>query len=465
MSTVDPPLDLTGVDPWPGAPLAELAEGAPDEERPPLLLAVAVAQAVAAAGGRAMVVGGVARDEALRRLGAPRSLKDVDLEVYGLPVDRLRDLLAGFGEADLVGTSFAVVKLADPWMPFREAARRRDFTINALALDPLTGDLLDAWGGVDDLRTEVLRACDPGTFADDPLRVLRAAQFAGRFGFTVTPETAALCRALDLRELPTERVGEEWRKLLLRSPRPGVGLAALRELGVLARLHPEFEALAGTPQDPRHHPEGDVLAHTGLVLDAMAEEASGMPEEARLVLLLAALCHDLGKPETTVVEGDRVRSPGHAEAGARAAAPFLLGLHVSMAVVHRVVPLVREHMHEGLGGPTSDAAVRRLAVRLDPATIAELVALGRADRRGRGDSWTDPGFGRRLLAQAEGLTVATGRPAPLVQGRDLLALGLVPGPSLGETLRGLYAAQLDGAFRTTEEGVAFHRAGARVAPD
>ena len=475
-----PGIDLTGVMRLPGDLSFDPAVTSQNHQQA-FALAVEVSKATAAAGGRALIVGGGARDEALRRLGTTHEPKDVDLEVYGLSLDELWTLLQRFGTVNVVGKSFGVMKLGgldvsiprretkhgpghrgfaietDPWLPFREAARRRDFTVNALAFDPLTGELLDPWGGLDDLHSGILRACDPSTFADDPLRVLRAAQLAARLGFAVEAETAALCRMLDLRDLSPERVGEEWVKLLTKSPGPSVGLAAMRELGVTAQLHPQLHALSDTPQDPVHHPEGNVWMHTCLVVDAAAEDLRDAPRDTQMVVVLAALCHDLGKPATTVVQDGRIQSPGHAAVGAGMARDLLSDLRIPQDTVDRVVPLVREHMYPGLSREVGDASVRRLSLRLQPATIQELVMLGRADRQGRGTVKISSSFGEDLLRQAQRLDIISTTPAPLVRGRDLLDVGWAPGPRLGKMLRLLYEAQLVGTFATTDEGLEFMR--------
>src|SRR5713101_5286897 len=225
-------------------------------------LALMLARAIRDEGGRALVVGGRVRDELVGR-----GSKDLDLEVFGLPAARLRAILDRFGRVDTVGESFTVYKIGDidvslprresrigrghkgfavegdPYLSIEEAARRRDFTINAISRDPLTGELIDPFGGRRDLDARILRTVDPNTFADDSLRVLRALQFAARFDLTIEEQTKALCRSLPLDDLPSERVWGEIEKLLLQAERPSVGLALALDLGVLDRLFPELKAL------------------------------------------------------------------------------------------------------------------------------------------------------------------------------------------------------------------------------
>ena len=251
---------------------------------------VAIAKSIRDAGGRAVVVGGWTRDHLL----GLRS-KDVDIEVFGLDVERLEALLAGFGNVHAIGRAFGVFRVGgidvdfslprrdskrgpghrgfdvapDPSLDFAEAARRRDLTVNSIGLDPLTGEVLDPHGGRRDLERGVLRATDPAHFPEDPLRGLRVAQLAARLEMSPDDELVALCRALDLGELSGERVLDEFRKLLLRAEKPSIGFAVLEDTGLL-RFFPELDALRGVPQDPKWHPEGDVWVHTLMVLDAAA---------------------------------------------------------------------------------------------------------------------------------------------------------------------------------------------------
>ena len=307
-----------------------------------LELAVEISAAVRKAGGRALAVGGYVRD---RILGADEGRKDVDLEVFGVEPDRLIDVLRPFGRVDPVGKAFGVLKVggvdvsiprretkigsghkgflieSDPGLSFEEAGRRRDLTINAMGLDLLSGEVLDPHDGRGDIRLRMLRAVDPVHFGEDPLRVLRVCRFAARFLFHVERETADLCRSLDLSELPPERIFEEFRRGLLGSAFPSVMLQTMRFLDVL-RFFPELETMIDCPQEYEWHPEGDVWLHTLLVVDAAASLRTGDPEED-LVLMLAAVCHDFGKPLTTVRENGRIRSPNHEQMGEEPTRSFL----------------------------------------------------------------------------------------------------------------------------------------------
>lgn len=429
--------------------------------------------------GRPRLVGGCVRD-ALR--GLPPT--DLDIEVAGLAFDDLVRTLRPFGATDVVGRSFGTVKLHlngvsyDFSLPRREsktgaghrgfhvdpepdlddaaAAARRDFTINAMAWDPLADRLIDPHGGARDLEARILRHTSPA-FTEDPLRVLRAMQFAARFDFDLAPETAELCRSVadTYQELPRERVWGEWEKWATLAVRPSRGLQVLRQTDWL-RHFPEIAALVGTPQDPAWHPEGDVFIHTGHCLDALVRQpawADAVPDD-RQVLMFATLAHDFGKPTTTtqVQREGRLRwvSPGHAAAGAVPTETFLQRLGAPLRLAPRVLPLVRNHMAhlDSATGNFTDAQVRRLARRLAPATLTELVVVMHADTDGRPPRTDPDGHARieALAARAAALAVTSAAPAPLLLGRHLIERGLKPGPAFAPLLAAAYEAQLDGVF-------------------
>lgn len=452
---------------------------------PALAGAVArVCALVRQAGGRAWLVGGTVRDCAL---GLQPT--DADLEVFGLAPARLQELLAAEFALDLVGRSFGILKLkdwpvdvglprrerksgsghrgflvdADPQLPLPAAAARRDFTINAIYLDPLDGELSDPWHGLDDLAAGRLRHTS-AAFGEDPLRVLRAMQLASRFELTVEPATVSACRAMTPEGLARERLFAEWEKLLVLGGQPSRGLGLLRDCAWLQH-YPELAALPGCPQDPRWHPEGDAWTHTLHCLDAFAAELTGDRRED-LVVGLAVLCHDLGKPDTTRIADGRVRAYGHEERGCGLTRSFLARLTASEALVAQVVPLVREHLRPVAlhAAQASDAAIRRLAVRV--GRMDRLVRVARADAFGRPPlpAGAFPA-GDWLLDAARRLGVESGPPAPLVLGRHLLALGLEPGPRFGEWLDRCYEAQLAGRFGDEAGGIEFAAALTRAGRD
>jgi tRNA nucleotidyltransferase (CCA-adding enzyme) len=443
-----------------------------------------IADAVRQAGGRALVVGGWVRD---RLMGHPS--KDIDIEVYGLEPEPLKALLARFGTVNTVGESFTVYKVADidvsiprtesktgrghkgfavrgdPSLTPAAAARRRDFTINAIAWDPLTGEYIDPFDGRGDLGRQLLRAVDPTTFADDSLRVLRALQFAARFEFALDEPTKALCRTLPLDDLPAERIWGEIEKLLLRARRPSFGFALALELGVIDRLFPEMRALVGCPQEPEWHPEGDVWVHTLLVIDQARARIDGLDYARQVTVMLGAVCHDLGKPPTTAVIDGRIRSLEHEEEGVGPASALLdrLNVHSMLGfdVRRQVLGIVANHLKPGMFAkadpPVGDGAYRRLAQKVDLELLARVAT---ADCEGRGGGF-DCSAMDQFLDRARRLGVEHAPPEPLVKGRHLLALGVKPGPAVGEVLKQVYERQLDGSAADFDTAMALARRIAR----
>jgi tRNA nucleotidyltransferase (CCA-adding enzyme) len=441
-----------------------------------------LAHLVRDAGGRALMVGGCVRDVLLG--GTP---KDWDVEVYGIEPAALRELLKSFGRLNVVGESFTVYKIGndldvslsrrerktgrghraflvegDPAMTFEEAARRRDFTINAILEDPLTNEIIDPFDGRADLERKTLRAVSSETFAEDSLRVLRAAQFAARFRFEIEAATVELCRTIDLTDLPRERIWGEMEKLLLQAQQPSIGFIWLQKLGVIEQLFPELKALIGVPQESAWHPEGNVEVHTWLVVDRARELINDLPYAKQVTVMLAALCHDLGKPATTEFIEGRIRSRGHEEAGVTPTKNFLERLNIHTLdgydVRSQVIALVRDHLKPGelykKSDEIGDGAFRRLARKCE---LELLYRVARADSLGRNadwvprERWFDAVPQEWIIARARELEVAEHPPAPLLMGRHLLEMGLKPSPQIGQITSAVYEKQLEGQVRTLEE--------------
>jgi tRNA nucleotidyltransferase (CCA-adding enzyme) len=442
-----------------------------------------LARAVREAGGRALVVGGFVRDALLGHQSP-----DIDIEVFGIPEDRLSSLLAPFGRVEAVGSSFPVYKLrvadesvgdidvglprrdsksgrghkgfevrGDPSMSFTEAASRRDFTINAIGFDPLTGAFEDPFNGQRDLERRRLRIVDANTFGDDSLRVLRAIQFAARFELTLDEKTRDLCREIPLDDLPAERIWGELEKLLLKAARPSLGFTLALDLGVIDRVFPEMRQLVGCEQEPEWHPEGDVWIHTLMVIDE-ARGANGDLDRPRLItVMLGAVCHDLGKPATTAFIDGRIRSLDHEQAGVGPTESLLdrLNIHTidGFDVRRHVIGLVAHHLKPGMlhkAQQVGDGAFRRLAQKVDLELLAR---LARADCKGRTGAF-DCSAMDWFIERARALGVEHQPPAPLLLGRHLLDLGLSPGPRVGEVLKQVYEKQLDGTITSVDEGIA-----------
>jgi tRNA nucleotidyltransferase (CCA-adding enzyme) len=350
---------------------------------------------------------------------------------------------------------FAVT--GDPDLSETEAFRRRDFTINAIGWDPLSDRYIDPYGGQADLERRVLRAVDPATFGDDSLRVLRALQFAARFGLTIDPATVDICRAIPLDDLPRERIWGEFEKLLLRPERPSIGFRYARELGVTSKLFPELHALIGCNQEPEWHPEGDVWTHTLMVIDQARTRIDDLSHACQVALMLGAVCHDFGKPATTEFIDGRIRSLEHEPMGVPPAAAFLdrLNIHTidGYDVRSQVLGMVAHHLKPGAfhksRDTVTDGAFRRLAQKVDLELLAR---LAKADCTGR-DGEFDCSAMDWFLARARALGVEHEPPKPLVLGRHLLALGMRPGPQIGAILKQVYERQLDGAITTIDEGI------------
>ena len=447
-----------------------------------------------------LIVGGFVRD---RLLGV--SSKDVDIEVYGLSYADILKILAPHFHVDLVGKTFGVIKVGNSIdvalprreskvgfghkgfdvetvadLPVLEAFARRDFTINAIGLRR-DGSYFDPYGGIRDLKNKILRATSPA-FKDDPLRVLRGMQFAARFGFKMEPITVQLCREVfsEFSSLSEERIYEEWKKWALKGVFPDLGLDVLVETGWIAAF-PELEALIGCQQNPDWHPEGDVWVHTKRVCREAAQIilnfSPSLNEDERLILMFASLCHDLGKPLTTKLDETGVlRSLGHEKEGVPLAANFLERMKAPNRIINAVKPLVAEHMAtHGCGDKPSKRAIRRLARRLSPANIKLWTLLCQSDALGCGaterymftslkenecDVQLNEIQKRNIRFQvdlwleiARELDIEEKEPLPLVQGRDLLGIGVIPGPSMGSLLKRLFEEQIDGRFATKDEGL------------
>ncbi len=444
-----------------------------------------LARAIRAAGGRGLLVGGCVRD---MLMGSQP--KDWDLEVYRIEPAKLRELLQRFGSVNAVGEAFTVYKLGpdldvslprrerksgrghrafviegDPEMSVEEAARRRDFTINSILQDPLTGEIIDPFGGQQDIEKKILRAVSSETFAEDSLRVLRAAQFAARLEFEIEPETVALCSNIDLSDLPHERVWGEMEKILLGARRPSIGVDWLRKLGATEQLFPEIKSLEQVPQDPDWHPEGDVYVHTLLVVDRARELMDDLSYAKQITVMLASAAHDFGKPATTEFIEGRWRSRGHEEAGVAPTQSFLdrVNIHTldGYDVRGQVIALVREHLKPGeffkKREEVGDGAFRRLARKCE---LDLLYRVAKADSLGRNAEWVprEKWYGAEaqewFIQRARELAVEQQAPAPILLGRHLLEMGLNPGPEIGQITQAVYEMQLDGRVQTLEEAKA-----------
>jgi len=448
-----------------------------------------VERLLSAGASECLLVGGCVRDQIM---GIPP--KDIDIECYGLDYDQIVAALEEEYRVDLVGQSFGIVKVDrfidvniprresacglghkdftmdfDPSMTPREAAARRDFTINSMAMR-IDGEILDFFDGHRDVEAGILRATS-ARYADDPLRVLRGMQFAARFGFEMDDHTVDLSRSMisGFGALSAERVFGEFWKWAAEGKYPSKGIHILRNTGWIA-CFPEIGAMLDTPQDPQWHPEGDVLTHTEHCLDAAVEicERRGFDEKTRGIVVLTVLCHDMGKPKTTVLnEHGHITALKHASVGSEVAREFLNKMKAPGWLVDAVVPLTVEHMahvHRADAFPfkgeeiiePTERAVRRLARRLEPSNIDEWAAVCEADHSGRPPLPKDNPV-QAWEVVAERLAVKDQAPKPILMGRHMMELGMEPGPEMGEVLRQAFERQLDGEFEDIEGAIAWAR--------
>ncbi len=412
-----------------------------------------LANTVKREGGRALVVGGAVRDMLRKKV-----VTDMDVEVYGIPAQRLQELLEQqfHGRVYLVGASFGVFKIpldddlfldvslprresktgrghkgftveGDPTLSIEDAARRRDFTVNSILMDPLTKEIIDPYNGIKDLEQHVLRVTDPQTFGDDPLRVYRALQFAARFELTPTSETLDLLKQMvsrgDCDELPKERITEELRKLLLKAKKPSIGFTLAENIGLIARDYPELAM------------DGDTWTRTLLVLDRAAQRIQQLTENEQLQVMIGCLCHDLGKSATKSLLarwrfGEDIK---------RAA--------ITIATEHlKPEALFRALQEQKMTDDQYKNAIRKLIRRIHPVSWRVLITAAEAN-----DLTAEASA--HFLKTLNAANLEHGLPRPLLQGRDLLELGVAPGPTMGRLIRAIEDARDKGDIKTKKEAV------------
>ena len=424
-------------------------------------MALEIARRTEAKGGRTYFVGGCVRDALLGREN-----KDVDIEVHSISPQELKDILDSLGQRITIGESFGVFSLkgcsldiamprkeeargmghrdfdifVDPFIGTEAAAKRRDFTINALMQDVLTGEIVDHFGGQEDLHRGILRHVSDDSFAEDPLRVLRAAQFAARFEFRVAGETVALCRRMDLRHLPRERIEGELKKALLKAERPSIFFEVLREMDQLDVWFPELKALIGVPQNPVYHAEGDVWTHTMMVLDEAAKLRSRVEEPCWF--LLAAVAHDFGKAVCTGEKNGVIHAYEHEYKGLPLAERFLRRLTSESRLIRYVLNLVELHMKPNTAAQAG-SAVKTTTRMFDQAIDPEaLVCIALADDRGRISTRPTVSSEAFLMERLSLFREQMAR--PYVMGRDLIDAGLEPGADFTEILAYAHKLRLAG---------------------
>lgn len=420
-----------------------------------------IAEKVREKGGRTFYVGGLVRDGLMGREN-----KDADIEIHGVAPGETAAILDSLGTRMNIGESFGIFGLkgysldiamprmenrrgaghrdfdvcVDPFIGTEKAALRRDFTVNAMMQDVLTGEIIDHFGGQEDLRRGIIRHVNDRTFAEDPLRVLRAAQFAARFGFEVAEETIALCREMELSALSRERIEGELKKALIKADTPSVFFETLRRMGRLSEWFPEMEALIGIPQNPRHHAEGDVWTHTMMVLDAAAvyRERAGNPEG----FMLAAMAHDVGKAVCTEEIDGVIHAYGHEEKGVPIAETLFSRMTGEKKLIEYACNLIALHMKPNALA-AAGASVKSTNKMFDAAIDPEaLIGLALADDQGK---ISDTAGGIHEAFLTERLSAFREMMArPCVMGRDLISAGLRPGGDFSEILAYAHKLRLAG---------------------
>ena len=433
-----------------------------------------VAEAAAREGGRTYYVGGFVRD---RLLGLDN--KDIDIEVHGVPVHTLESILDSLGERLTMGASFGIMGLrhydldiamprsetatgrghkdfavfVDPFLGEEKAARRRDFTMNALMEDVLTGEVLDFFGGQEDMRRGRIRHVDDVSFVEDPLRALRACQFAARFSFALAEETVAISSTMDLKALPGERIMGELEKALLKAERPSVFFEELRKMRQLSDWFPELEALIGLKQNPRFHPEGDVWVHTMQVLDEAAQLRADAKEP--LWFMLSALCHDMGKAVTTEEIDGVLHAYQHEKTGLPLVRRFLGRMTRETKLIQYVLNMTQLHMKPNMLVDCGSGVKSYMRMYDSSLCPEDLLLLAKADNLGCVGPENDREAVRAEYARTESrlremLALYYERMSgPCLMGRDLAAAGIEPGPIYTEALA--YAHKLRLAGRPKEE--------------
>ncbi len=420
-----------------------------------------IARLVAGRGGRAFYVGGFVRDALIHKEN-----KDVDIEVHGVRPQVLEEILDSLGQRMTFGESFGIFGLkgydldiamprkeeargqghkefdifVDPFIGTEAAARRRDFTVNALMQDVLTGEVVDHFGGVADLQAGVLRHVNDQSFAEDPLRVLRAAQFAARFGFRVAEETVALCRRMPLTHLPRERIEGELKKALLKAEKPSIFFEVLRQMDQLDHWFPELKALIGVEQNPVYHSEGDVWKHTMMVLDEAAKLR--LRSANPYWFMLAAVTHDFGKAVCTEEKNGVLHAYQHETRGLPLAEAFLRRITSENKLIEYVLNLTEYHMKPNtVAGARS--AVKVTTRMFDQSVDPEgLICLALADDRGRITQAPVTDHEAFLCERLEIFRDLMGR--PYVMGRDLVEARLKPGAEFTEILEYAHKLRLAG---------------------
>jgi len=446
-------------------------------------------------GFKAILVGGMVRDYFLSKINNVKfKSKDIDIEVYGVQsYNELEHILSQYGKTNIVGKSFGVIKLTiddeefdislprrestigkkhtdleiviDGELKYNDAFKRRDFTMNAIGYDINERKFIDPFNGINDIKNGVINIVDEYTFVEDPLRLYRAIQFASRFNMTINSKTFKLLKNMVdngiIDNLPKERIFEEFNKMFLKSKKPSIGFNLMKNIGLLHKYFNELSDLIRVQQDSKWHPEGDVWTHTMMVIDEMSETMPDVDNVKKITYFYACLCHDLGKVSTTKFIDGKWRARGHEKAGIEPTLSFMKKLTNDKDLINDVVKLVEYHLRPTLlySNKSSMGAIKRLARKVN---LLDVVRVNRADHLGR---TTEKALNRensvydyfmdiienKLNFDMEGNQVYS--EPKLITGKDLIDLGIKPGPEFKKILEFIYIEQLEGRIQTKKEGL------------
>lgn len=407
-----------------------------------------IAKMVLDNGGRAYFVGGYVRDKLLKKhYDFNKSSYDIDIEVHGIDTDILEKILYTISDYKYIGKSFGIYSLSslnidialprketligerhndfdveiNPHIGTREASRRRDFTINSIMQDILTGEFIDHYNGIEDIKNKIIRHVDNDKFSEDALRVLRACQFAARFKFKIAESTIDLCKTISLDKLSKERVLEETKKTLLLSDKPSVYFNNLYSMNQI-QWYKELYELKDIQQNPVYHAEGNVYIHTMMVLDVGAALRNKANE--KLNFMFSLLCHDLGKAKSTLIKNGKITSIGHEEVGVDIADKFLRRITDNKKLIKYVKNMVLLHMKPNMYAAHNSKIKSTNKLFFKSVSPEDLILLAIADSRGRTSTVNVEDNSKYLFERLEIYKEYISR--DYLNGNDLIKLGIKP---------------------------------------
>lgn len=424
-------------------------------------MAVQIAKLIAEKSGTAYFVGGYVRDRLMKR-----ECKDIDIEVHGISADDLERILDSIGKRMEIGESFGIYGIkgcsldialprkerpcgcghrdfnvtADSFIGTKKAASRRDFTINALMENILTGEIIDHFGGLEDIENKIIRHVNDNTFSEDPLRVLRAAQFAARFEFEISDKTISLCRDIDLSSLSKERIEMELIKALLKAEKPSLFFESLRNMNQLETWFPEVEQLIDVPQNSCYHMEGDVWNHTMMVLDEAAKYRGCVTYPYGF--MMTALVHDFGKIICTEKKSGVYHAYDHETKGLPMVGKFLYRITNEKKLIRYVLNMTELHMKPNILANVK-ASVKSTNKMFDKAASPiDLIYIAQADDEGRKTIVKGMSTKEFLIERLNIYNEMMAR--PYVTGKDLIDAGLIPDEHFREILAYSHKLRLSG---------------------